>query len=223
MEEIITFLQNSETGIYLLVGVLGLFAIRKLVSYWREGKRSTFGLERESTQRSFNASLVTVIILVLIAAMEFIVVSFVAPAMPKKVTVSTPTIDFLATLTVTVSSSGSEVPGTVIPTMTLANISEGCVVGKVEWTLPTAGERISGKVTLKGLVKVTDLGFYKYEYSPSGNETWTTIGANTAEVFEATWDVSGLSPGDYRLRLVVSDTQNRELPPCIIVVNIAAP
>ena len=37
------------------------------------------------------------------------------------------------------------------------------------------------------------------------------------------WDTSILTPGDYQLRLVVTNTQGQSLPPCIIPLRITAP
>ncbi|HSR31147.1 MAG TPA: hypothetical protein VLY63_11335, partial [Anaerolineae bacterium] len=80
-----------------------------------------------------------------------------------------------------------------------------------------------GTVEIRGTVDIPELGFYKYEVSPAGSDTWATIAAGRAAVIDGSlgqWDTSALPPGDYQLRLVVSDTQGRALPACGIPVRV---
>jgi hypothetical protein len=88
------------------------------------------------------------------------------------------------------------------------------------------GDKISGTVTLQGTVNVTDLGYYKYEYATAGSDTWTTIAAGNTKIVDqplgGTWDTSELTPGDYQLRLVVTDHQNNQLPECTIQITITS-
>jgi hypothetical protein len=37
------------------------------------------------------------------------------------------------------------------------------------------------------------------------------------------WDTTRLSPGDYLLRLVITDNAGQSLPPCTIQVRVEAP
>jgi hypothetical protein len=73
---------------------------------------------------------------------------------------------------------------------------------------------------------VEKLGFYKYEYSPTGSERWTTIAAGNTIIIDeplgGAWDTSDLIPGNYELRLVVNDNLNNALPACVIQVTIEA-
>jgi hypothetical protein len=34
------------------------------------------------------------------------------------------------------------------------------------------------------------------------------------------WDTTALTPGDFQLRLVVSDNQGQQEPPCIVVLRV---
>jgi len=70
---------------------------------------------------------------------------------------------------------------------------------------------------------VPNFGFYKYEYAAQGSETWSTILAGNKPVIAGilgTWDTTEITPGDYQLRLVVSDNTGVELPACIIHVRV---
>ena len=53
---------------------------------------------------------------------------------------------------------------------------------------------------------------------------WTTIAAGNMTIQNAplggTWDTGSLPPGEYELRLVVSDNTNNQLPPCVIMVVV---
>ncbi len=78
-------------------------------------------------------------------------------------------------------------------------------------------------VEIYGTVVVKDLGFYKFEFSPQGLETWATFFAGREIKPEApigVWDTTQLVPGDYQLRLVTTDNQGSEFPPCVINVRV---
>ncbi len=184
MEDILRFLQQHEIMIYALLGAVGLFYMRKLLIHWREWRDAIFGLERETAQRRLSASLSLVVLLSLLGVAEFSIITFVTPAYPMAFSLQTPTLDLLATPTQALMSAESTpnmmvkaVIGTQVPAA-----GDGCISGKLEWTDPTAGGEISGVVELKGTVYVDNLGFYKYEFSQPGTDTWTTIAAGDATV-----------------------------------------
>jgi hypothetical protein len=83
---------------------------------------------------------------------------------------------------------------------------------------------VSGSVELRGTVNVPNLGFFKYEYRNLADELWTPISAGNRpiieELFAGRWNTVQLEPGNYALRLVVSDNQNNLLKPCVIEVRV---
>ena len=167
---------------------------------------------------------ITVLVLLLVTAgAEFFVVSFVAPAYPMAELLPTPTLDLMATPTATLAP-GAAAP-LIVPTIA-ENISSGCVPGVIDWTSPAEGEQVNGMVELTGSVNVPNLGFYKYEFSSPGQDDWQTIAAgNTTKVNEplgGVWNTEQLVPGDYLLRLVVTDNENNAMTPCIIPVQVVA-
>ena len=98
--------------------------------------------------------------------------------------------------------------------------------GEVIFTSPESGQEISGTDTLVGTVDIDNFGFYKYEVSPQDAETWATISASREIVRNGDlglWDTSTLTPGDYQLRLEVTDNQGQVFLPCVISVRVSAP
>lgn len=263
MEELLPFLQKFEIWIYIFLGAVALIPFQQLISAWRVWQGSVFGLEREIAQRRFSTALTVLVLLIVLIFLEFFTVSFVAPSYPRVFSAATPTMDVLATPTVTLPASaqaptsdfltgglangagtpgvtGTAATGTLVsgtdttaqPT-TSATLSgtaqafqQGCTSGQIEWSFPKAGQTISGTVELKGTVNVPNLGFYKYEYSKLGEDNWTTIAAgNQAKVDGQIgfWNTGDLDQGDYRLRLVVADNQNKLFAACIIAVRVIKP
>lgn len=223
MGELVRFLVAYEFWIYALLALTGGIYLRKLVQAWQEWRSALFGLERAGAQTRLLMA-VTVMVLVGVAAgAELFMVSFVAPAYPMTEMIPTPTLDLMTTSTATLA------PGVVAPLIvpTIADdISAGCIPGVLDWSVPMAGEQISGTVELAGTVNVPNLGFYKYEFSSPGQDNWQTIAAgNTKKVEEAlggVWNTESLIPGDYLLRLVVTDNENTATLPCIIPVRVVA-
>jgi hypothetical protein len=233
MQEILRFLITYEVWIYIILGVVVFTYLRKLILAFQDWQSSVFGLEKEISQRKFSAALTFVGLLVFLGFAIFVMVSFVAPTYPSLFTLATPTLDLLATPTVTLEAKSSStlmplknpVETQAVTTQGSPGAEEkGCIKGQFEWTFPATGDELSGTVELKGTVNVTNLGFYKYEFSQAGSNTWVTIAAGdkpkTNEPLGGVWNTSQLIPGDYLLRLVVSDNQNQVLPACQISVRV---
>lgn len=245
MEELLPFLQKFEVWIYVLLGIVALIPLQQVIAAWKSWRESLYGLEREISQRRFSTALTVLVLLIVLIFMEFVVVSFVAPSYPQVASLPTPTLDLLATPTVTLpvaaqavtaASLGAAAPGsadaagtsagTGAVTVTAQVIQEGCIPGQIEWTVPKVGQEISGTIELKGTVNVPNLGFYKYEYSKQGDEVWSTIAAGNQPKVNGQigfWDTSSREQGDYLLRLVVADNQNKLFPACKIAVRVVKP
>ncbi|HNR01810.1 MAG TPA: hypothetical protein PKK59_04675 [Anaerolineaceae bacterium] len=219
-------MEKFEVVIYLAAGLIILVSARKTYLSWREWSSSIFGLEKEHSQQKFNSALTVLVFSVLLVIGLFVVNTFVTPAVPGVQQLATPTIDLTQqpptitpAPTIVITGEG------LIPTIT-SYFSRGCIPDQIDWTDPQNGDTINGRVELKGTVNVENLGFYKYEYSPSGSDTWTTIAAGNARIVNeplgGAWDTRALVPGEYELRLVVNDNQNNPLPACVIQVIIEA-
>jgi hypothetical protein len=101
-----------------------------------------------------------------------------------------------------------------------------CVAGQVFISEPKDGQEVSDAVTVKGTASLPNFGFYKYEIARPGDSAWLTIGGGRNPVLEdklGDWDTSTRVPGEYLLRLVITDNEGNYLPPCVIRVRIAPP
>jgi hypothetical protein len=212
------FITENELVIYILLGIGGLFALRTLVLGWTEWQKSIFGLEKELAFNKIKSSGVILILLVMIGLSQFCFVSFVIPFFPSTAFEATPTANLLAG---TPNAPGTEMtagPGSQIP----AEGTIGCTAGQIMITSPAPDEEISGKLTVKGTINVQNFGYYKYEYSQA-NDIWVTIAAGDKLILDGelgNWDVTQLTPGDYQLRLMVTDNTGAALPSCSLTVKI---
>ena len=226
MAGIYQFLSKYEVLIYVVLAIGGLFAFRQLFKTWNEWRESVYTLEREFALHRMGQAVAFVILILILFFGELTTVSFVIPDLPASFFISTPTIDVLATPTGTISAElATQIALTPLPVPTLGNTS-GCVADKLMITSPKPGSEVSGVVDLIGTVNISDFGFYKYEVAPLNTNDWATIAASTTPVPNNSlgqWDTSILTPGDYQLRLVVTNTQGQSLPPCVIPLRITAP
>lgn len=93
-------------------------------------------------------------------------------------------------------------------------------------TEPVDGSEINGVVIVKGTANIENFGFYKYELARPDETTWLTIQAGRDIIQDGDlgqWDTRTLAPGDYMLRLVVTDNQGESLEQCVIRVNVNNP
>ncbi len=224
MDEILRFLVVYEAWIYGILGVGGLVYLQRVLQAVREWRGAAFGLEKENARYRFSIAMTVLLVFIILGAAEFITVSFYFPSRLRSTVLATPTLDILATATVTLpAGTRSAVTPTSFTTTLAAVITEGCTPGVIEWTSPKNGGDLKGTVSLKGIINVPNLGFYKYEYSPAGSQDWVTIAAGNTNKLDGNWNTAQLTPGDYRLRLVVADNQNKVLPACVINIRIVSP
>ncbi len=76
---------------------------------------------------------------------------------------------------------------------------------------------------LIGTVDIPQFGFYKFEVSPAGAENWSTVFAGREVIHDDVLgriDTGELTPGDYELRLVITDNLGEALPPCVIPIRV---
>jgi len=223
MSDLYRFLASYEALIYILLVIGGMFAFRWLWNSWREWQGAVYKLEREFSVRRLGQSAAVSILIVIMFCVEFFMASFIIPGLPSEVFLSTPTIDVLATPTGTLSAEFMT-QFAALPPPAAANTT-GCIPNQVIITSPEPGEQVQGTVELIGTVNIPNLGFYKYEVAFQGSDTWATISADRVVVINGIlgrWDTAALTPGDYQLRLVVTDNQGESLSPCVVPVRVMA-
>jgi len=226
MAEVLRFFRSYEIWIYLILGVLALWQIRKFTLAWDEVRGAAFGLEREAAQNRLNQAATMLLLLLLMSVSEFMLVYIVAPSVPGAIPIPSPTLNLLTTATIvipleTLSPEAAGTP-TVIPANGQAS-GQGCVPGSVEISSPKNGDTVSGVVEIKGTADIPDFGFYKYEIARPGETIWLSLNAGEAPVKDGVlgeWITDMLPAGDYMLRLVVTDNNGQTLPACIIQVRV---
>lgn len=225
MEEALRFFREYEIWIYLFLGLWGLYFIRKFILAWDELREAVFGLERENAQGRLNRASGLLVLLLMMAVAEFILVTFVAPAFPAANTLSTPTLDLLASATTTLPllNSGTQPPPEAAGTQTTIVLPSSCIPGQVEIISPQNGQDVSGIVEVVGTASIPNFGFYKFEIKRPDESVWLTIQAGNLAVTASKlgdWDTSRLTPGEYQLGLVVVDNAAKPLGPCTILVRV---
>jgi hypothetical protein len=222
MLEIINFLSKYSIWIYLGLLILFLVGVRNLLETLSRKREIVFGLERELLQNRINR-IVTIMSLIFLLIMgEFLLVTFLVPSLPSASQLSTQTVNPLLSPPLSSSNSSSETQS--VTQSSLSSLPPSCVVGQVLISDPIPDQEISGEVTIMGTADVPNFGFYKYEYSPVGTDTWTTILAGRDPVIDGElgiWDTTELTSGDYQLRLVVFDNINTEYPACAITLRVS--
>lgn len=217
------FLSSYEVLIYILLAIAGLFSFRWMFASWNEFSIAIYKLEKEFSGRRLAQSSAISAVIVIVFCFVFFMTSFVIPSLPAEVFLSTPTINFLATPTGTLSAEMMTQFAGVQQLQPAAANAAGCVPGKIDITSPAPGDEVKGIIDLVGTVNIPNFGFYKYEVAPAGGDTWATISAGRTVVVDGSlgrWNATALTPGDYQLRLVVTDNQGAVLPACIIPIRV---
>jgi hypothetical protein len=232
MEEALRFFRTYEMWMYVILALAGLVYVRKFILAWEDLRKAAFGLERESAQSSLNQSAGMLVLLFMMAVAVFVLVSFVAPSFPASNPLLTPTMDLLASPTTTLVGDAAEgeittpTPGEISLTPTIEVVGEGCVPGQIMLSEPVDGTEINGVIVVKGTADIQNFGFYKYELARAGEIAWLTIQAGRDIIQDGDlgqWDTRTLAPGDYMLRLVVTDNQGESIEPCVIRVHVNNP
>jgi len=228
MEQAFQFFRDYEIWIYVILGVLALWQVRKFSLAWEELRGAFFGLEREAAQARVNSAATMVVILIIMAVAEFTLVTFVVPTIPGANLLPTATLDLLATPTTTLpapTQNPNETPG-ITPTPAEVPAAEGCAVGQVNLTSPLNAERVNGSITVRGSADIPNFGFYTLQIAHPGDAIWLPILVGQEMVKNdvlGTWETSTLTPGEYMLKLVVTDNVGTVLTPCTIQVTVEPP
>jgi hypothetical protein len=228
MEQVLRFFREYEIWIYILLGIFTLWQVRKFALAWEELRGAFFGLEREAAQGRVNSAATLIVIFILMAVVEFSLVTFVIPTVPGANALPTATLDLLATPTTTLvppTQNPEETPG-ITSTPGELPAAEGCVPGQVNLTSPLNGDRVHGSVTVKGSANTTNFGFFTLQIAHPGDPVWLPILVGQQAIRNdilGTWETSTLTPGEYMLRLVVTDNIGTELTPCVIQVTVEPP
>jgi hypothetical protein len=222
MAQVYRFLASYEGLIYIVLAIGGMFTFRWLWSAWRDWQKAVYRLEREFSVQRLNQAIAISSLIVIMFCVEFILASFIIPGLPADYFLSTPTLDLYSTATGTLSPE-MMTQNLLAPALPQNANASGCIPDQLIITSPKPGAEVSGAIELVGTVNIPNFGFYKYEVAPQGGDTWATISAGREAVVNNTigrWDTSALTPGDYQLRVVVTDNQGQSLPACVIPIQV---
>ena len=223
MQALLQFLARYEFFIYFALGIGIVIALRGMAVAYGSMRTAVFGLERQLALRAFNGSLALIVVLAVLGLMQFCIASFIVPGRPSAFFRLTPTADVLSTPEGTLPPQiATSLAGTPVGN-DLPFGAQGCVPSQIVINSPGSGSDVSGIVDIVGTVDIPDFGFYKYEVAPLGSSNWATVSAGREPVRDdilGRWDTSALTPGDFQLRLVVSDNQGHQEPPCVVVVRV---
>lgn len=200
MPDILSFFKDNEIFIYIFLGILAVWQLRKFMIAWDALRSAAFGLEQESARTLLNWSAMMLLLLLILLVVEFGVVSFIVPAVPEASPLLTPTLD--VQVTSDIESGASQVEDTS-PLLNLQVSESGCVSGLVDIISPEANDIVSDLVEITGSANIPNFGFYKFETTSVDNLAWLTIQAGDQLVEEGLlgyWDTTRLSTGDYFLR-----------------------
>ena len=226
MEQALRFVRDNEIFIYIILGGFAAYYLRRFLLAWSDLREAAFGLERETAQARLTWAASILVFLLILGVVEFALVSYVVPTVPGAAPIFTPTVDLLATPTVTLDPSLT--PGIPTPTLavTIPPEETGCIPEQINITTPEDGSSVRDVINIIGSANIPNFGFYKYETAPVNDPNWLTIQAGNTIVINdvlGPWDTTRLNPGDYYLRLVVTDNTGQSPPPCTIQVRVEAP
>lgn len=228
MVELLQFLKEFEGGIYLVLLTMALIFGARLYSVLQEKKKTAFSLEREVIQKKINSNIAFLAIVGVLFIGQILLVSVASVRYPGLYTLRTPTAGELPTPTDMFQAmmQMEETPEGLEQTQTSVALT-GCIPGQIEWLSPLSGEEVTGSVPLSGTINVPNMGFYKYEYRFQPDSIWTPISAGNKPVIDGSlggvWNTEEITPGNYYLRLVISDNANNLLQPCEIQVKVLSP
>ncbi len=228
---IINFFQTYEHAIYFILGLGGLVYFWRFYQAWQEARGAIFGLEAETAKAQVNRAAVSLFILMLIAFIVFVLVTFIAPVMAPDIPQALPLQPIEITATYLADPDAAEtlqaitnIGASPTPLPTVDILVDSCIEGEINITSPENGETIRGVVEVSGSAQIVNFDFYKLEIANPSNSLWLTIEAGNSQVLEnvlvPNWDTSLYSPGEYILQLVVY-SDNEAQPPCRIPIFIA--
>ena len=224
MAEALLIIEGYQVWIYFLLAIAGLIYLRQTWHWYSQRRASMFQLEREraSSRLARSAALLTLALALMLTT--FVLATFAGPAVPASLRPTTlPTFSLLETPTLP-GATGEANLTTATPLPTVSVDSSGCLNPLATLTAPKDGDSLTGTVEVDGTANIANFAFFKYEYiSLTPGSVWRAVQAVTERRVNeklGTWDTSLLIPGDYALRLVVTDAGGNAPLPCVIRVQI---
>jgi hypothetical protein len=230
MEEALLFIEQYQSWIFILLALSGLIYLRLTYRAYQSYRKAIFGLERERARANLTRS-ASILVLVLAGVLAiFVLTTFATPALPPSFRPTPiPTVSLLSTPPAPESGVGEGGTGGP-PSIDDVLDNSGCQNPDATLLFPEDGSTVNGVIELQGVASIDNFAFYKIEYNDlSPDRSWLAISANTEPVCKTncaeteilgTWDTSLVTPGDYAVRLIVTDTLGNAPLPCTIRVRV---
>jgi hypothetical protein len=248
MEAVLRFLADYQWWIYLVLGLILLFYLRRAIVARRAGARSIFRLEQEQARARYGRS-VTVAATVLLVMIAIFVVSNPLLVTPVEETPEpSPTVTSGPLVAPTLTATPP--PPTITPTATATQVRPtrpvqpsatpevqipptpvvrppACPNPGVRITSPGVNQVVRGNVPVRGVANIDSFQYYKVEVGPGGNprdNEWTVVGqlhnAPVAGGVLGTFNSGSYPAGTYTLRLVVVDQTGNYPTPCQVTITV---
>lgn len=229
MEEAILFVEAIQSWLYLVFTLLAVIYAWVVLRAYQALRAAVFGLERERAITRLTRAIAMLALVVSGLIATFVITNFASPAIPASLRpTALPTVSLLATTAPELAANGE---GQAAPTALTVEMVDGSGCENPDATLisPASGEQIRGEVELLGTANIPGFAFYKLEYHDlRAGSDWLAISAGNQRVcdgcevdeFLGNWDTSLVTPGQYALQLVVTDTLGNAPLPCQVLVQV---
>ena len=224
MAELVAAIAKYALWLYLL---LGLLMVRELRTMWRAGAerdRSVFGLEREAAASRAVRALITLLLLVTIAAGVYTVTNVIAPTLPAAelerlapapIVEQPPPMALPTETPVPVASATARLPRIVTATpepgegpVATAIAAPACRNPAVQINDPAAGTVLAGPVPVVVTVRFDPASGRRFRLRWGAGDNpavWLSLGGEHAQPVTGgaveTLNPAGQAPGWYSLRL----------------------
>jgi hypothetical protein len=229
MEEAILFIEANQSIIYLVLVLLAVVYTWLLLQAYQGLRGAVFGLERERAISKLTRSGAMLALIFSGILATFVITTFASPAIPPSLRpTALPTVSLLAT---SEPEGALEGGGASVATPLTVDMIDGSGCQNTEATItsPVSGEVVRGEVEILGTANITGFAFYKLEYHDlKAGSNWLAISASNEPVCEnceeeqflGVWDTSLVTPGQYAMQLVVTDTLGNAPLPCQILLQV---
>ena len=247
MEQVLGILSDYQWLIYVILGLILIFFLRRALLARREGARSLFKLEQEQARTRYGRSVTICAIILLLMAGVFILSN---PVLPKPSATPEPTPTETSGPLVASTLTPTPAPATITPTATAtkqrptrppkptetpgAETAEppvvrppACPNPNVRITSPGQNQVVQGNVPVRGTANIASFQYYKVEVGPGSNpkdNEWTVVGSLHESPVSGglleTFNSGAYPAGTYSLRLVVVDQTGNYPQPCRVTVTV---
>lgn len=236
MEEALLFIEQNQTWLFLILGAgCALYFWLGLRAY-RDVRAALFELERERAITRLTRSGATFALLGSALIAIYLLTTFVSPSIPAAARpTAVPTVSLLATPRPATTADVAEALASPTPLEVASIDGAGCQNPLATILEPASGDTLRGEARFMGVANIPGFAFYKLEYHDlKPGSTWMAISAGNRPVCEegcgaeqgteegelGTWDTSLVTPGQYAVQLVVTDTLGNAPLPCQILVQV---